>query len=118
VFNNAAQARNNNFYWSSLSPAATAPSPKLQATIERKLGSIEALSKVLGTTSASQSGPRLGMAWAAVTRSYGKLPALLKRLRERLKQLPNEKRPGRTCARAVKSRPFRYTVRVLKKDLN
>jgi hypothetical protein len=58
------------------------------------------------------------MTWAAVTRSYGKLPALLKRLRERLKQLPNEKRPGRSCARAVKSRPFRYTVRVLKRDLN
>jgi hypothetical protein len=58
------------------------------------------------------------MTWAAVTRSYGKLPALLKRLRERLKQLPNEKRPGRVCARAVKSRPFRYSVRVLKRDLN
>lgn len=58
------------------------------------------------------------MTWAAVTRSYGKLPALLGRLRERLKQLPNEKRPGRSCARAVKSRPFRYTVRFLKRDLN
>jgi hypothetical protein len=58
------------------------------------------------------------MAWAAVTRSYGKLPALLSRLRERLKQLANEKRPGRCCARAVKSRPFRYTVRYLKRDLN
>jgi len=58
------------------------------------------------------------MSWAAVTRSYGKLPALLARLRERLKQLPNEKRPGRSCARAVKSRPFRYTVRYLKRDLN
>jgi hypothetical protein len=58
------------------------------------------------------------MTWAAVTRSDGKLPMLLTRLRERLKQLPNEKRPGRNCARAVKSRPFRYTVRFLKKDLN
>jgi len=58
------------------------------------------------------------MIWAAVTRSYGKLPMLLTRLRERLKQLPNEKRPGRSCARAVKSRPLRYTVRYLKKDLN
>ena len=58
------------------------------------------------------------MTWAAATRSYGKLPALLRRLRERLKQLPNEKRPGRSCARAVKSRPFRYTVRYLKRDLN
>jgi len=58
------------------------------------------------------------MTWAAVTCSYGKLPALLMRLRERLKQLPNEKRPGRSCPRAVKSRPFRYTVRFLKRDLN
>ncbi|WP_429332381.1 transposase [Paraburkholderia sp. 35.1] len=58
------------------------------------------------------------MTWAAVTRSYGKLPALLKRLHERLRQLPNEKRSGRSCARTVKSRPFRYTVRVLKRDLN
>ncbi|MGF6870657.1 hypothetical protein OKW35_000111 [Paraburkholderia sp. MM5477-R1] len=58
------------------------------------------------------------MTWAAMTRSYGKLPALLKRLHQRLKQLPNEKRPGRSCARAVKSRPFRYTVRVLKRDLD
>ncbi len=30
------------------------------------------------------------MTWAAVTRSYGKLPALLKRLRERLTKLLNE----------------------------
>ncbi|AJY28771.1 transposase, IS4 family [Burkholderia thailandensis 34] len=58
------------------------------------------------------------MSWAAVTRSYGKLPALLVRLRERLKHLPNEKRPGRSCARAVKSRPFRYTVRFLKRNAN
>ncbi|CAG4895536.1 hypothetical protein R52603_02006 [Paraburkholderia saeva] len=58
------------------------------------------------------------MTWAAVTRSYGKLLPLLRRLRERLKQLPKEKRPKRSCARAVKSRPFRYTVRVLKRNLN
>ncbi|PYE13397.1 hypothetical protein C7410_1461, partial [Paraburkholderia silvatlantica] len=58
------------------------------------------------------------MSWAAVTRSYGKLPTLLVRLRERLKQLANEKRPGRSCARAVKSRPFRYIVRYVKRDLN
>lgn len=56
--------------------------------------------------------------WAAATRSHGKLPALLQRLRERLKALPNEKRPARLCARVVKSRPSRYTVRYLKKDLN
>lgn len=55
--------------------------------------------------------------WAAVTRSQGKLPELLRRLRQRLVALPNEKRPGRMCDRVVKSRPKRYTVRVLKKTL-
>jgi hypothetical protein len=58
------------------------------------------------------------MTWAAVTRSTGKLPALLGRLRERLTQLLNVKRPGRSCARAVKSKPFRYTVRFLSRDAN
>ena len=57
------------------------------------------------------------MMWAAVTPAYAKLPACLKRLRERLKSLPNEKRPERTCDRVVKSRPKRYTVRYLKKAL-
>ncbi|MGF6813457.1 hypothetical protein OKW33_000263 [Paraburkholderia atlantica] len=46
-----------------------------------------------------------------MTRSYGKLPALLKPLNARLEQLPNENRAGSTCARTVKSRPFRYAVR-------
>lgn len=56
--------------------------------------------------------------WAAVTRAQGKLPALLQRLRQRLVMLLNEERPGRQIDRAVKALPQRYTVRVLKKDLN
>jgi hypothetical protein len=40
------------------------------------------------------------------------------RLRERLKSLPNEKRPGRACDRVIKFHPKRYTVRYLNKDLN
>ncbi|WEF31355.1 IS4 family transposase [Pseudoduganella chitinolytica] len=56
--------------------------------------------------------------WAAVTRSHGKLPALMQRLRQRLLMLLNEERPGRKIDRAVKALPHRYTVRVLKKDLN
>jgi hypothetical protein len=56
--------------------------------------------------------------WAAVTRSYGKLPALLQRLRQRLVALLNEERPGRHYDRAVKALPQRYAVRVLKRDLN
>ncbi len=51
------------------------------------------------------------MMWAAVAPAFAKLPACLQRLRERLKALPNERRPGRTCERVVKSRPSRYAVR-------
>lgn len=56
--------------------------------------------------------------WAAITRAQGKLPALLSRLRQRLVTLLNEERPGRQFDRAVKARPSRYTVRVLKRNLN
>lgn len=56
--------------------------------------------------------------WAAVTRSYGKLPALLKRLRQRLVSLLNDERSDRYYERTVKAVPQRYTVRILKRDLN
>jgi hypothetical protein len=56
--------------------------------------------------------------WAAVVRAYGKLPAYMKHLRQRLVNLLNEERPGRSYDRAVKARPKRYAVRVLKRDLN
>ena len=56
--------------------------------------------------------------WAAITRAQGKLPALLQRLRQRLTALLKDERPGRQFDRAVKALPQRYTVRVLKKDLN
>lgn len=56
--------------------------------------------------------------WAALTRAQGKLPALLQRLRQRLVSLLKEERPGRKFDRAVKALPVRYTVRVLKKNLN
>lgn len=54
--------------------------------------------------------------WAAVTRSYGKLPATMVHLRERLVSLLNEERPGRKFDRAVKSRPRKYAAKVLKKN--
>jgi len=53
--------------------------------------------------------------WAAVTRSYGKLPASMKHLRERLVGLLNDERPDRKYDRAVKAKPNRYAVRVLRK---
>lgn len=56
--------------------------------------------------------------WLAVARSYGKIPALLQRLRRRLVALLNEERPGRHYDRAVKALPQKYPVRVLKKNLN
>lgn len=56
--------------------------------------------------------------WAAVTKSQGKLPALLQRLRQRLVAILNEERPGRKFDRAVKALPQRYAVRHLKRDLN
>ena len=46
--------------------------------------------------------------WAAVTRSYGKLPA-------RLVSLLNDERPDRKFDRAVKAKPKRYATRVLRK---
>lgn len=54
--------------------------------------------------------------WAAVTRSYGKLPISMKHLRERLVSLLKEERPGRKFNRAVKAKPNRYAVRVLRKS--
>ncbi|WP_300749697.1 IS4 family transposase [Janthinobacterium sp.] len=53
--------------------------------------------------------------WAAVTRSYGKLPASMRHLRERLVSLLNEERPDRKFDRAVKAKPQRYATRVLRK---
>jgi hypothetical protein len=53
--------------------------------------------------------------WAAVTRSYGKLPASMKHLRERLVSLLNDERPDRKFDRAVKAKPNRYATRVLRK---
>ena len=53
--------------------------------------------------------------WAAVTRSYGKLPAVMKHLRERLVSLLKDERPDRKYDRAVKATPQRYAMRVLRK---
>jgi Fe-Mn family superoxide dismutase len=66
IFNNAAQAWNHNFYWNSLSPSKVEPSAKLQAAINQKFGSIDALSKQLVATSASQFGS--GWGWLVLDR--------------------------------------------------
>ena len=54
--------------------------------------------------------------WAAVVRSYGKLPAYMRHLRERLVTLLNDERPDRKFDRAVKAKPSRYVTRVLRKN--
>ena len=56
--------------------------------------------------------------WAAVIRAYGQLRAMMQRLRHRVVMPLNEERPGRKIDWAVKALPYRYTVRVLKKDFN
>ena len=66
VFSNSAQAWNHNFYWRSLSPAKTVPDERLQIMIQRKFGSVDALSKQLATTAASQFGS--GWGWLVVDR--------------------------------------------------
>lgn len=54
--------------------------------------------------------------WAAATRSYGKLPASMKHLRERLVSLLNDERPDRKFDRAVKAKPQRYATTVVRKS--
>ncbi len=53
--------------------------------------------------------------WAAVTRSYCRLPDAMKHVRERLLSLLNDERPDRKFDRAVKAGPPRYATRVLRK---
>lgn len=53
--------------------------------------------------------------WAAVTRSYGKLPKSMKHMRERLVSLLKPDRPARSVDRSVKRPAQRYPFRVIKK---
>lgn len=41
VFNNAAQIYNHDFYWDSITPSPTTPSPELQAALKEAFGNIE-----------------------------------------------------------------------------
>jgi hypothetical protein len=53
--------------------------------------------------------------WAAATRAQGKLPTLLKHMRQRLVTELTVKRPGRKYDRVVKSKSQRYPFRKTKK---
>ncbi|CBW74497.1 Transposase [Mycetohabitans rhizoxinica HKI 454] len=62
--------------------------------------------KHFGSSSATHERVGRNTRWEALSGEPGDQ---IVRMRERLKQLPNEKRPGRSGTRAVKSRSFRYT---------
>lgn len=61
MFNNAAQAWNHGFYWSSLTPDKTTPDGDLAAAIERDFGSLDELKKKLKETAINHFAS--GWAW-------------------------------------------------------
>lgn len=64
IFNNAAQAWNHNFYWSSLSPEAQSPAAGLADAINRDFGSLKACKAALAKASINQFGT--GWGWLVV----------------------------------------------------
>lgn len=61
LFNNAAQAWNHAFFWSSMSPVATIPHGPLHEAIEASFGGLQALEKRFVEVGASQFGS--GWVW-------------------------------------------------------
>lgn len=61
IFNNAAQVWNHTFYWHSLSPTATSPSPSLAAAIDAKWGSLQAFQEAFNKSAAGNFGS--GWTW-------------------------------------------------------
>jgi len=69
LFNNAAQAWNNDFYWHSLSPRCGAPSAALRQRLERDFGAYESfLEKFAGAANG-----QFGSGWAWLVEKNGKL---------------------------------------------
>ena len=66
IFNNAAQVFNHDFYWHSLSPAASSPSVELSDLIARDFGSMEAFKKAFLAAAAGLFGS--GWAWLTLNR--------------------------------------------------
>ncbi|WP_439533488.1 superoxide dismutase [Polymorphobacter sp.] len=60
LFNNAAQAWNHNFYWTSLTPDKTAPEGPLLNAIQRDFGSVDALKAELAKVTTAQFGSGWG----------------------------------------------------------
>lgn len=65
LFNSAAQAWNHGFYWHSLNPGSTEPSPELAAAIKRDFGSAEELD--LKLREAAEQHFASGWAWLVAT---------------------------------------------------
>lgn len=87
VFNNAAQIWNHTFFWSSLSPKATAPQGDLAAAIERDLGGYENFKKEFAAAGAGQ----FGSGWVWLVSDGGTL---------KIEKTPNAETPltaGKTC---------------------
>lgn len=61
LYNNAAQAWNHGFFWLSMSPQRSEPSPQLKAAIERDLGGMGGLRKAFLEEAANHFGS--GWAW-------------------------------------------------------
>lgn len=60
---------------------------------------------------------QIELSFAALLQAPGNIPGKLHRLREQLKEALREQRRGRQCPRLVKSRPSRYDVRFVFKNL-
>ena len=72
LFNNAAQAWNHAFYWSSLSPKKLRPSAALARRIDSDLGSYERFTDQFAQAAADQ----FGSGWAWLVEDGGKLAIL------------------------------------------
>jgi Fe-Mn family superoxide dismutase len=69
VFNNAGQAWNHDFYWQSLSPKDSQPSPTLRRMLEKDFGSYDAFCDKLATAANGQ----FGSGWTWLIQKDGKL---------------------------------------------
>jgi Fe-Mn family superoxide dismutase len=72
MFNNAAQAWNHNFYWTSLSPEKTAPGGALLDAINKDFGSVDALKAELAKVTIAQ----FGSGWGWLVSDAGKLKVM------------------------------------------
>jgi Fe-Mn family superoxide dismutase len=72
LFNAAAQAWNHGFYWHSLTPDKSAPSPDLAAAIERDFGSMDDLKQELGQAAKTH----FASGWAWLVADEGHLKAI------------------------------------------